>query len=371
MTGTDDLIPLWCDLSHLGTEARDRLSQVMQTPVSGVLLTPAQLPEARLPARVRTAVLVEDVSRLEGLDRDRPLTVVSRTPSGLDQMPPAWERGLWVSVDDAASMNEAVAALDHVDVLIISFADETNIPLELVIAEAQSRSTTVVKLVNSIPDALVTRGVLQHGPDAMLLRVSTTAEIDELASVLVDRQTERLDLVAAPVVAVRSVGMGMRGCVDAATLFEPDEGILVGSTSAGGLLVCAEVHYLPYMNLRPFRVNAGAVHSYVWTPGGRTAYITDLAAGERVLAVTTTGRARPVIVGRVKIEMRPLRLIACQVGDALLNVVVQDDWHVRLFDAEGEVRNITTITPGDRLLALPATPGRHVGIAVSESIVEV
>jgi 3-amino-4-hydroxybenzoic acid synthase len=55
----------------------------------------------------------------------------------------------------------------------------------------------------------------------------------------------------------------------------------------------------------------------------------------------------------------------------VINTIVQDDWHVRLFDAEGKVRNATEIVPGDHMLALPATPGRHVGIPVSESIVEV
>jgi 3-dehydroquinate synthase II/3-amino-4-hydroxybenzoic acid synthase len=212
--------------------------------------------------------------------------------------------------------------------------------------------------------------VLERGPDAVLLRVSSAQEIATVSRALISSQDEKLELAEAEVTRVASIGIGMRGCVDTAALFAADEGIAVGSTSWGGLLVCAEVHHLPYMNLRPFRVNAGAVHSYVWAPRNRTQYITDLRAGESVLAVATDGRARAVLVGRVKIEMRPLRLIECRLGDQLINTIVQDDWHVRLFDAAGAVRNCTSIRPGDRMLALPAVPGRHVGIAVSEQIEE-
>jgi 3-amino-4-hydroxybenzoic acid synthase len=117
-------------------------------------------------------------------------------------------------------------------------------------------------------------------------------------------------------------------------------------------------------------VNAGAVHSYVWTPEGRTAYITDLEVGTQVLAVNTAGVARPVLVGRVKTEVRPLRLIVAEAGGTRVNVLLQDDWHVRIFDANGEVRNCSTIEPGDKLLSHICEPGRHVGIKVEETISE-
>nr|QLJ96640.1 3-dehydroquinate synthase [Micromonospora carbonacea] len=372
MSDSDALIPLWCDLSHLREGLPDMVAAVVQAPVRGVMVPPDAVPDTALPDRVEVAVLVTEPAQLDKLDPARALTVIAADHATLAAVPHGgrWRRGRWIDVTDAETMQEAVATLGHVDVLLVSFADETNIPLELIVAEAQSQRTTVVKRVHNSVDALVTRGVLQHGPDAMLLRVSTPGEVARLARELLERRTEQLDLVEAEVTAVRSIGMGMRGCVDTADLFEPDEGILVGSTSSGGLLVCAEVHYLPYMNLRPFRVNAGAVHSYVWTPAGRTAYITDLSAGEQVLAVNTAGRARPVLVGRIKTEMRPLRLIECRIGDSTINTIVQDDWHVRLFDAAGAVTNCTSIAVGDRMLAISAVPGRHVGIPVSESIKE-
>lgn len=43
-----------------------------------------------------------------------------------------------------------------------------------------------------------------------------------------------------------------------------DEGMIVGSTSAGAIFACIEIHNLPYMELRSFRVNAGVYILMFW-----------------------------------------------------------------------------------------------------------
>ena len=56
------------------------------------------------------------------------------------------------------------------------------------------------------------------------------------------------------------------------------------------------------------------VHAYVHAPGGRTAYLSELAAGAEVVVADVAGRQRSATVGRVKIETRPLvccPLICC------------------------------------------------------------
>ena len=106
---------------------------------------------------------------------------------------------------------------------------------------------------------------------------------------------------------------------------------------------------MPYMNLRPFRVDADGIHMYAWAPNGRTPYFSDLGVGETVLAVNTSGRARPVTVSRIKAEVRLLRLIECRAQDRTLNALLQADWHVRVSDVAGGVRNSTDIHVGDRL----------------------
>lgn len=48
------------------------------------------------------------------------------------------------------------------------------------------------------------------------------------------------------------------------------------------------------------------VHAYVHVPGGRTAYLSELCSGSEVVVVDAAGGQRSAIVGRVKIEKRPL-----------------------------------------------------------------
>jgi 3-dehydroquinate synthase class II len=61
-----------------------------------------------------------------------------------------------------------------------------------------------------------------------------------------------------------------------------------------------------YINSRPFRVNAGAVHAYVQAPNGKTAYLSELKSGAEVLVADAAGRAKTAVVGRCKIETRPM-----------------------------------------------------------------
>ena len=62
------------------------------------------------------------------------------------------------------------------------------------------------------------------------------------------------------------------------------------------------------------------MHSYVKMPGDRTAYLSELAAGDEVLVVSPRGEARVATVGRVKIEHRPLVRVdarEAQTGDEI------------------------------------------------------
>lgn len=58
----------------------------------------------------------------------------------------------------------------------------------------------------------------------------------------------------------------------------------------------------------------GPVHSYVAIPGGKTCYLSELKAGKEVLVVDQNGQQRTAIVGRVKIETRPLVIVEAKVG---------------------------------------------------------
>ncbi|MFD0742078.1 3-dehydroquinate synthase II [Phytohabitans flavus] len=120
------------------------------------------------------------------------------------------------------------------------------------------------------------------------------------------KKPEALKLVTLTVTGTTHAGMGERACVDTCTYLEKDEGILVGSRAKGMVLCVSETHPLPYMPTRPFRVNAGAIMSYTLADPTHTRYLSELSAGDSVLAVGADGRTRHAIVGRVKIETRPL-----------------------------------------------------------------
>lgn len=214
-------------------------------------------------------------------------------------------------------------------------------------------------------------GCLETGSDGVMFSSNDLNEVIKLVDQLAKKESDKLNLHPMVVTEVKHVGMGVRGCIDTTDIMNQDEGMLVGSTSSGGIFVCSETHYLPYMNLRPFRVNAGAIHSYVWMPNDTSEYISDLTVGSKVLCVNTNGETRELTVGRIKREVRPLLLIKGEVEGTELNVIVQDDWHIRVMGADGKPKNANKVQPGDELLAHVCEPGRHVGIKVSETISEV
>lgn len=281
---------------------------------------------------------------------------------------------LRVYVDDAASLHRAIDKGRLHAYLMIRFRDPTNIPLELVIASLQSSGTVLIKEINTeidAEDAVVSLGVMEVGADGVMYSPRTHIDLDAFLRKLAPAVTETLALKPATVVTSKPVGMGYRSCVDLATLFEPNEGMLVGSTSYGGILCCPEVFFLPYMELRPFRVNAGGVHSYVYSTDNKTQYMTELTAGAQAMIVGLDGKTRVAPVGRMKTEVRPLRLIEAEFEDGVrINILLQDDWHVRVFSPAGQPLNITELKAGDQVLAYQADPGRHVGIKIDENIKE-
>ena len=57
----------------------------------------------------------------------------------------------------------------------------------------------------------------------------------------------------------------------------------------------------------------GPVHAYVLVPGGKTCYLSELKSGKEVILVDQKGHQRTAIVGRTKIESRPLLLVEAKV----------------------------------------------------------
>jgi 3-dehydroquinate synthase II len=136
------------------------------------------------------------------------------------------------------------------------------------------------------------------------------------------------------------------------------------------LLVHAETLENPYVAPRPFRVNAGAVHAYILLPDGKTAYLSDLVIGGQVLVTDAQGTARPAIIGRTKIERRPLLLVEAVAGKSKVSLILQNAETIRLVDEKGEAISVVHLKIGDKILGTVLEGGRHFGMAVKETIRE-
>jgi 3-amino-4-hydroxybenzoic acid synthase len=280
------------------------------------------------------------------------------------------EFGRFVEVIDAPTLDEACVAAREDRWSVLRFRDPTKIPLEIVIAAASRASGNIMTVAADPQEAAVIFGVLEHGPAGVMMAPQGVGDATALKRAAAPT-AEQVELSELVVTAVTHVGMGERACVDTCSYLRKDEGILAGSGSKGMILCVSETHPLPYMPIRPFRVNAGAIHSYTLSAHGRTNYLSELKAGSKVLAVDVKGAARVVTVGRVKVESRPLICVEAVAADGRdVNLFLQDDWHVRVFASDGTVRHSTELKPGDAILGHLPTADRHVGYAIDEFCLE-
>jgi 3-amino-4-hydroxybenzoic acid synthase len=272
----------------------------------------------------------------------------------------------FVNVRDDRTLKLACAAAIALPFSVVAFADPTKIPLEIVLAAADRAAGQLVTVCADLEEAGIVLDVLERGSDGILLAPEAADDVFALARLL-EAVSPPLDLITLTVDGIEHHGLGDRVCVDTCTHFAQDEGILVGSYSTGFILCCSETHPLPYMPTRPFRVNAGALHSYVLGPQNRTNYLSELRSGSTTLAVNADGKTRRVVVGRAKMESRPLLTITARSADGVtVSLTVQDDWHVRVLGPGGKVLNVTELAAGDELLGYLATDQRHVGYPIGE-----
>jgi 3-dehydroquinate synthase II len=148
------------------------------------------------------------------------------------------------------------------------------------------------------------------------------------------------------------------------------EGMLAGNSSSGMFLVHAETSENPYVDPRPFRVNAGGVHAYTMVPGGKTKYLADLKAGDQSLVVNHRGEAYASVVGRVKIERRPMLMVSAVHDNAAAALVLQNAETIRLVSPSGKPVSVVELKKGDAVLGHIESAGRHFGMKVRETILE-
>jgi 3-dehydroquinate synthase II len=283
----------------------------------------------------------------------------------------------WVEVRSAKDIDLAVESAlkrDHKFVVV----DCTNwkiIPLENLIGEFRRKHRKIYAFMKSEGDIKLAFSILEKGVDGVVIPYSSLKASKELiagvtaASAAGQRQVQ---LVKAKIKRIVDVGDGERVCIDTASQLELGEGMLIGSMASFFFLVHSETVPTEYIPTRPFRVNAGALHSYILGADGKTRYLSELRSGDKVQLVDKSGSRRDAIVGRIKMERRPLVMVEAEFDGQEGTAMLQNAETIRLVRPDGTPLAITEAKAGDEVLVHVAgeARGRHFGGEVDEFIVE-
>lgn len=277
--------------------------------------------------------------------------------------------GAYVVIQNKAYEEFAAQMGKECDFLIIVGTDWKVIPLENLIAGLQDSDVQIIAGVRDAEEAKLALETMEHGSEGVLLDSDDPNTIKSTVVVAESSGVEALNLIPAKVTKVEPVGMGDRVCVDTCNMMTRGEGMLVGSQASGMFLVHSESEESPYVASRPFRVNAGAVHAYVKV-GEKTKYLSELKSGDDITIVDAQGNQRAGIVGRVKIERRPLMLVEAEVEGNVIKNILQNAETIKLVDTKGEPISIADLKPGDEVLVNYEGGARHFGMKVEETIIE-
>jgi len=326
---------IWVDVNPWNKEM---ITTALEGGADGAVLPPGYSEKAKALGKIRTIATDGDLK----LEKD---VIYYTITSGKDE--------------------DEILKLSREKTVILQCSDWTIIPLENLIA----RGVDVVARVKNLQEAQTAFGILEKGVGHILIHVESPLELKKILSIL-HSEGETTPLKAAEVLEVRSLGMGDRVCIDTCSMMTHGQGMLVGNSSSGLFLVHSESISNPYVSPRPFRVNAGPVHAYTRIPDGRTRYLSELAAGDEVMIVDFKGNTIAGIVGRIKIEKRPLLLITAAVGETRMTTIAQNAETIRLVTPEGEPVSVVSLAAGDNVLVALETSGRHFGHKIEETITE-
>ena len=296
--------------------------------------------------------------------------------------------GAYVHIKDGETQQVGMAHIGTVDWIVVDCETWSMIPLENLVAHRSGSHTKIAAVISSPIQAQGAGFALEEGVDALVVS-SQPAMLEAALSVKAQRleqapktqdiqatKTDHVSLVPLVLESVEEAGLGDRFCLDFLSQLHELEGLLVGSSAQVLYLIHSETIPSTFVPTRPFRVNAGAPHSYVMMADGSTKYMAELEAGDELLAVGSQGNTRPVVLGRIKIEQRPmLKLSGKETSHAIHNannshVFMQQAETVRLLSDEPNAVSVTELAPNDIVLGWVGHAARHVGSPVKGEIEE-
>jgi 3-dehydroquinate synthase II len=302
-------------------------------------------------------IIVDDLSRFDKIKQDQK----NRKP----------KFGIYRRIksnNDIAEMQQHLLEINELSFVILELDDWRIIPLENVIAALQATDVEIFAIAASTKEVETLFNVLELGVDGVLISPTSSADISQVNNMILGSS---LQMKEAKIDEIVDVGMGERVCIDTVSMLNYGEGMLVGNRSNFLFLVHNESIGSSFTSPRPFRVNAGAVHCYTLVPKGNTKYLSELESGSQVLIADVKGGIRTVVVGRSKIESRPLRLFKSSISDQEFgSIIVQNAETIRFLDAKGDLLPVTHAKPGDKIMVYSIEPtGRHFGMQVSDEFI--
>ncbi len=385
----DDEVGTW-------EEKKSRITAGLESGVDGVLVEEKDVGKVKELGRIKIAAFASEESREKG---EADVAVYGRGSEGDGTKPipaeisesgvlGALKRTLgsktnagYVEIRGKKYERFVVDIADYCNYVIVIGKDWKIIPLENIIAELQKKKAKVIEGVQSAEEARTAFETLEYGADGVLLDTGDVSEIKRAVEIRAESEMGEIPLSTAKVTKVKELEMGERVCVDTCSLMTLGEGMLVGSQSFALFLVHSESEESPYVAARPFRVNAGGVYAYVlvWE---KTRYLSELKSGDDVLIVNAEGNARKAVVGRVKIEKRPLMLVEAEVetggGEKReCSIILQNAETIKLVgkdkDKDKDKKkpiSVVDLKEGDEVQVHVTEAARHFGIAVEEAVIE-
>lgn len=183
-----------------------------------------------------------------------------------------------------------------------------------------------------------------------------------------ENQTNNSQRVFLKVTDIKEIGEGMRVCIDFVDILDQHDSLYVGNTGHGYVQVLSENRHSPGYPPRPFRINCGAYHQYLYQEE-KSRYLHEVSAGEE-MTVTSEDADRILSIGRVKIEKRPLLRIECEGEHAPITATLQKSTSVHVIEEIKGAVAVVDLQKGDKISCLPDTPGRHLGEKIDEFIIE-
>ena len=249
--------------------------------------------------------------------------------------------------------------------VVVRGVDWTIVPLENLL----SKTRNIFLEVQNPEEGRTALGILEKGVEGVVIN-NPDPDVVRQILFMVKEKNERIELLTARVKRIEPLSSGDRVCVDTCSSMDLGEGMLVGNSSQALFLIHSENVENPFVSPRPFRVNAGPVHAYIRMADGGTKYLSEIRIGDRVLIVNFEGKTYPAVVGRAKVERRPLVLIEAEEKGQTISVILQNAETIRLIQADGKPISLINLHEGSEVLVYREKGGRHFGVQIDETILE-